>query len=153
MAYTNYVLKGVVNINGYDKETQTIRYSVAVMNAKSGSLLWRATDLEYKTVSAGRKALINLNQAARVVIWREMSLPRSTKIRVEIANTAQALVLLPREKPVIKGAPAKIEKTDAPEKKYAVVSVNGVWTIKEFQVPKLMTKEEAFAEFMSKICQ
>lgn len=153
MAYTNYALKGVVNINGYDKETQTIRYSIAVINAKSGSLLWRATDLEYKTVSAGRKALINLNQGARVAVWREMSLPRSTKIRIEMANTAQALLMLPHEKPVIKGEPARIEKCDAPEKKYAVISVNGVWTIKEFQVPKLMTKEEAFAEFMSKICQ
>ena len=158
MAYTNYVLKGVVNINGYDAKTKTIKYSLAVVNNKSGSLLWRAPDLEYRTVSGGRRALINLNQAVRVVIWKELNLPRSTVIRVEVANTKDALLMLPEHsafKPrvVIKGSPAKVEKANEPETKYAVVQVNGVWTIKAFQVPKLMTKEEATEELLNKICQ
>lgn len=152
MAYTNYAFKGVLTINDYDKETKTIKYSMAVLNARSNSLIYRAPELSFTTTSAGRKALINLNQAARVVCWREMSLPRSTKIRIEVANTAKALEMLPKQSTVvIKGKPAKAEKTE-PETKYAVVMVNGVWTIKAFQVPKLMTKDEAFAELMSKVC-
>lgn len=153
MAYTNYVLKGVVTVSDYDPATKTITYSMCVINNKSGSLLWRATDLKFTTVSAGRKALINLNQAARVVVWKELSLPRSTLIRIEVANTPEALKMLPKDKVTIKGKPAKISKADEPEKKYAVIQVNGVWTIKEFQVPKLMTQEEAVQELLSKICQ
>ena len=153
MAYKNYILKAVVNISDYDKETQTITYSMAVINNKSGSLLWRAQELKYKTISAGRKALINLNQAARVVVWNEMSLPRSTIIRVEVANTPEALKMLPPEKVTIKSAPAKVTKVEEPETKYAVVQVNGVWTIKAFQVPKLMTKDEAVQELLTKVCQ
>lgn len=154
MAYKNYLLKGVVTVNSYDSATHTINYSMCVINNKSGSLLWRALDLKFKTTSFGRKALINLNQGARVVVWNELSLPRSTVIRIEVANTAEALKMLPTEKKAttIKGTPAKIEKAE-PEKKYAVVQVNGVWTIKEFQVPKLMTKDEAVEELLSKICQ
>ena len=153
MAYKNYILKAVVNITGYDKETQTIMYSMAVINNKSGSLLWRAPELKYKTISSGRKALINLNQAARVVVWNEMNLPRSTIIRVEVANTPEALKMLPAEKVTIKSKPVKATKVDEPETKYAVVQVNGVWTIKAFQVPKLMTKDEAVQELLTKVCQ
>lgn len=155
MAYKNYILKGVVSVTGYDSATKEISYSMAVINAKSGALLWRASDLKYKTISSGRKALINLNQAARVVVWKELSLPRSTLIRIEVANTQVALAYLPKtsEKKVeIKGTTGRIEKTEQPETKYAVVQVNGVWTIKAFQVPKLMTQDEAVKELLSKIC-
>ena len=152
MAYKNYILKAVVSISAYDKDTQTITYSMAVINNKTGSLLWRAPELKYKTISAGRKALINLNQAARVVVWKEMNLPRSTIIRVEVANTPEALKMLPAEKVTIKSKPVKATKVDEPETKYAVVQVNGVWTIKAFQVPKLMTQDEAVKELLSKVC-
>ena len=154
MAYKNYILKGVVTINSFDKETNVIKYSMAVINNKSGSLLWRAPNLEFKTISKGRKALINLNQAARVVCWNEMNLPRSTVIRIEVANTADALKILPAETVKIKSAPAKIEKMDLADtdKKYAVVQQNGVWTIKKFDVPVLVTKEEALEILLSKSC-
>ena len=154
MAYKNYVLKGVLTINSYDPATQMIKYSMCVINNKSGSLLWRAPDLEYKTVSKGRKALINLNQAARVVCWNEMNLPRSTVIRIEVANTKDALKMLPAETVKIKSAPAKIEKMDLSDtdKKYAVVCQNGVWTIKKFDVPVLVTKEEALEILLEKSC-
>lgn len=152
MAYKNYILKGVVTINSFDKETNVIKYSMAVINNKSGSLLWRAPDLEYKTISKGRKALINLNQAARVVVWNELNLPRSTVIRIEVANTKDALKMLPLETKVMTSKPAKIEKMEMSDtdKKYAVVCQNGVWTIKKFDVPVLVTKEEALEILLSK---
>ena len=152
MAYKNYILKGVVTINDYNKETNVIKYSMAVINNKSGSLLWRAPDLEYKTISKGRKALINLNQAARVVVWNELNLPRSTVIRIEVANTKDALKMLPPETKVMTSKPAKIEKMEMSDtdKKYAVVCQNGVWTIKKFDVPVLVTKEEALEILLSK---
>ena len=152
MAYKNYILKGVVTINSFDKETNVIKYSMAVINNKSGSLLWRAPDLEFKTISKGRKALINLNQAARVVVWNELNLPRSTVIRIEVANTKDALKMLPLETKVMTSKPAKIEKMEMSDtdKKYAVVCQNGVWTIKKFDVPVLVTKEEALEILLSK---
>lgn len=156
MAYKTYVLKGVVSISGYDKENKTVKYSVVVMNARSGSVLWRGADLDWKTICTGRNLLNGMNYAARSAVVQAMGLPRSTTMRIEICNIAEAKKFLPMGKAVkavtVKGAPAKISKVEEPETKYAVVQVNGVWTIKAFQVPKLMTQEEAFAELLSKVC-
>lgn len=152
MTFSRPTMKAIVNITAYDEETTTLTYDFVATNVRTGSLILRQRDVKLTTSSTGDHLFINMNKYVRNHIIKELDLPITAQVRVEIANKQAAKAFLPakKQKEEIKTEPAKFDKISDTDKKYAVVCQNGVWTIKKFDVPELVTKEEALEILLSK---